>query len=245
MPHVGAEVILAEAQELPPGPQRRSWLWAGVKTMLKEGPMSLRAVRIGAIVGVAAVIALTASILVVYPHAAGGAGGAIYTALLAILLAGYLATAWILTAGAASPPRTEALRIGSLAGLASAALLTFGLQLPVAPTALLLLLAGAAVPFLAALKAPRVETGLWSGMTAALVNLAIGMALTLVFPSRVPLDDDVLSNNHTAADILAANIGEHLVGYVAFLIVGPLLGVLFGLIGTAAGQGSGSTQIGS
>jgi len=82
-------------------------------------------------------------------------------------------------------------------------------------------------------------------MTAALLNLVATMALTLAFPSHVPLDEDVLRNNHTAADILAANIGERLVGPIGFLVMGPLLGLLFGFLGVALAQRWRSTQTGS
>jgi hypothetical protein len=240
-----SEAILAEARELPAGRARNRWLWGGVTTMVKEAPMSgLRTVRFGAIAGVAAAGALTASILLRYPHAAAGAGGPIYTALLAIALTTYMVVAWVLTTGAAPATRGKALRVGTLAGLAAAAVLTAGFQLPIAPSGLLVL-ATAAAPLLATIAVPRIETGLWTGMTAALLNLVATMALTLAFPSHVPLDEDVLRNNHTAADILAANIGERLVGPIGFLVMGPLLGLLFGFLGVALAQRWRSTQTGS
>jgi hypothetical protein len=194
---------------------------------------------------VAAVVALTAGILITYPRAATGAGGVIYTALLAMALAAYAAVAWVLTIRRSPAQRGRALRVGTLAGLAGAAVLTLGFQLPVAPTGLLVLLVGAVLPLLASLWVSRPEAGLWTSMTAALVALAIWMALILAFPSRVPMDSDVLAHNHTAADILAANVGESLVGYIGFLVFGPLFGLLFGLLGVAVAQRWRSTQTGS
>jgi hypothetical protein len=239
------EAILAEAVQMPPGRARNAWLWGGVKAMLKEPPMNeLRTVRYGAIMGVAAVVALTATILLRYPHAAGGAGGPIYTAFLAIALTAYVVVAWVLTTGAAPATRGRALRVGTIAGVAAAAVLAAGFQLPIAPSGLLVL-ASAVAPLLAAIAVPRIETGLWTGMTAALLSLATTMALTLAFPSHVPLDEDVLRNNHTAADILAANIGESLVGPIGFLVMGPLLGLLFGFLGVNLAQRWRSTQTGS
>lgn len=234
-----SEAILAEADHLPSGRARNRWLWGGVLTVFSEGPM--RTVRFGAIAVVVAVIAMTAAILVRYPHAVGGKGGPFYTAFLAILLIGYAGVAWVLTA---RPGSKQALRVGGGAGLIGAVLLASAFQLPLVPTGLLGLATGV-LALLASLKEPRAETGVWTGMTAALVNLAIGTALVLAFPSRVPMDDDVLRANHTAPDILAANIGEHLVGYVLFLVLGPLLGAVFGMIGMSLAQRRRSTQTGS
>ncbi len=234
-----SEAIVAEAAHIPAGLARNQWLWGGVTTIFKEAPM--RTVRFGAIAGVLAAIALTTTILIRYPHAAGGKGGPFYTAFLALVLIGYAVAAWVLTA---RPGSRGALRMGSLAGLAGAALLTLAFQLPIVPTGLVGLATGV-LALLATLKEPRPETGLWTGMTAALVNLAIGMALVLAFPSRVPMDDDVLRNNHTASQILAANVGEHLVGYILFLVLGPIMGAIFGMIGLAMAQRRRSTQTGS
>jgi hypothetical protein len=249
-----AEAILAEARVVEPGWARTAWLWGGVKTMLREASMhELRLVRFAAIVPAGVVIALSATILLRYPRAAGGDGGILYSAILALLLAGYLAAAWLLTSGEALPGRVAALRRATVAGDAAAVVLAFGLNFSTATRVWYLAVAVTLPPLIAAFTVVRstgrletgILTGAWTGMTAAMANLMLGMVLILALPSRVPMDSDVLRHNNTAADILAANIGESLVGYILFLAAGPALGVLFGLLGTAMGYRWRSTQTGS
>jgi hypothetical protein len=244
------EAIAAEAQLIPSGRARRAWLWGGVTTMFREAEMiGLRTVRLGTWALIGAVIALTITILAVYPHAAGGAGGVLYTAILAGFLAAYGLVAYMLTR---QQGNSVALRFGTIAGLIVAVLLTIGFFGPFGP--FLPPLAVVALPAAIAARVAAKRTGLfeqgvmagvWSGMAGALTNLVVGMILILSFASRLPVDSDVLRTNHTQHDIIAANVGETLVGYILFLFAGPLAGMLFGMLGAALGYRWRSTQTGS
>jgi hypothetical protein len=235
------EAVLAEAMAVPAGRERRAWLLGAVWMALRQ-PSGGRYARPLVLAGIVATGALTLTVIMRYPYVASGAGTVIYTTLLVVALAGYL---------------LFALRIsvpgGTLAGVLAGALLTLGMPAGsgyrLTPSGLelgyrvALVLAVLALPALAAARTARrtgryedgLLAGMWSGMVAALVNLVAGLALVLLLPSRVPMDSDVLRRAHTAADILAGNVGEQLVVYIGLLVVWPVFAGALGTAGSALG----------
>jgi hypothetical protein len=241
-----AEAILGEARTVPAGQERLSWLLGGVRSMAREVGMT-RLISLGVCAGVLASAALVGVVLVRYPKATDGAGTPIFAVALVALLAGY---AWAAALAARQRafgwPATVA---GLVAGVLYAAGTPAGGSYHAATrwldigyrTALVLVVV--APPVLAGLwvtgRTGRIEyavaAGAWTGLVGALVNLVVGLALVLLMPSRVPLDPSVLRHGlRTPSDIMAGNVGEDLAGFIAYLLFGPALGAVLGLLGAAA-----------
>jgi hypothetical protein len=217
----------------------------GAMVVLRRAPVRGR-VPVVLIAAVAAVAVLSAVVIRRYPQAAAGAGAPLYGSVLALLLAGYLVAAVLL-----ARVGRDVARYAFVGGLASAALCTLcapaGSLYHLSPAWLNgIYHAGIAAAFLgppllvAAYLARRqgsaelgILAGAATGMYAALANLIGGLVLVLALPERVPFDSDVLIRNHTAADILGANVGEDLVLYIGLLVIWPLIAAIAGAGGAA------------
>lgn len=186
----------------------------------------------------AAVAALTAMVGNRYPQVFDGAGTPIFVALLVMLLAGYAVATWLL-------PRTAGPAL--IGGVAAAALWTAGTPAGSTyhlhggwPTVLYgaaLVAAFAGPPAVVAALAARrrdipagIAAGALAGGYAALANLIGGLILVMALPGRVPADSDVLARYHTAAEILGANVGEDLAGFVMLMIGWPAAGLLIATV---------------
>jgi len=204
-------------------------------------------VQVAVTAAVVLVAVLTSVVVRRYPEAAAGSGAPLYGTLLALLLAGYLVATAVVTRADPVGAR-EAL----VAGVLSAGLWTLGMpagsRYDVSSPALAALYGVAlavvfAVPplLVAGLRIHRdgaveqaVLAGAATGMFAALTNLLGGLALVLALPERVPFDSDVLAGHHTAAAILAANVGEDLVAFIGLLLLWPLAGAALAAVAGAA-----------
>jgi hypothetical protein len=196
-----------------------------------------------AVLGAAIVVAvLTIAVGARYPQAFDGPGTPIFVALLVLLLAGYATVTWWST-------RNGPLIAGSalIGGVIAAVLWTLGRPAGGTydlhsgwPTVLYtvgLVVAFAGPPAIVAASVARrhdtaagVVAGALTGAYAALANLIGGLVLVMAMPGRVPADSDVLARYHTTAEILGANVGEDLAGFVLAMIGWPAAALLIGII---------------
>jgi hypothetical protein len=197
-----------------------------------------------------AVAALTIAVGTHYPQVFDGAGTPIFVALLVLLLAGYATATWLLT-------RTGSAIAGPalIGGVIAAALWTVGAPAggtydmrngwPTVLYTIGLVLAFAGPPAIAAAFVARrhdlaagIAAGALTGGYAALANLVGGLILVMAVPGRVPADSDVLAHYHTATEILGANVGEDLAGFIMLMIGWPAAGLLISTIASVLGRAS-------